>query len=175
MNASLLIPLLGMIAIIIFGLVLLQLTSKRRRRRVGGGHQVARRSRGKGLGVLKKIDHGAHIAMQHGHQRSSQWGRVEKEHLQREPACVACGYKGRHLQVHHIKPFHLHPQLELDPNNLITLCAARGREHHLLLGHLDEWKSYNEHIRADVKHFYRKSAAQIRADLKWQKKLLTRP
>jgi hypothetical protein len=88
---------------------------------------------------------------------------------------MACGYKGRKLQVHHIKPFHLHPNLELDPGNLITLCEARGRDHHLLLGHLDAWDSYNEHVREDVKHFYRKSAAQIRADLRWQKKVMQRP
>jgi len=175
MSSSLLVPLLGMIVIILVGIVLLQLTSRRRRRRVRGGHHEERPLRRRAGGILKKIDHGARIALEHGHARSPQWGRVEKEHLQREPTCVACGYRGHHLQVHHVKPFHLHPQLELDPDNLITLCTAPGREHHLLLGHLDEWKSYNEHIRADVKHFYRKSAAQIRADLKWQKKLLTRP
>ncbi len=175
MNYSVYVPLLWMIVILLVGLVLLQLTSKRRRHRMGGGHHKESGLHRKGRGILKKIDHGAHIAIQYGLQRSPQWERVEKEHLRREPACVACGYRGHHLQVHHVKPFHLHPQLELDPNNLITLCTARGREHHLLLGHLDEWKSYNEHIRADVKHFYRKSAAQIRADLKWQKKLLTRP
>jgi HNH endonuclease len=175
MSSSVLVPLLGMIVIILVGIVLLQLTSRRRRRRVGGGHHEERRLRRGGGGILKKIDHGARVALEHGHRRSPQWGRVEKEHLQREPACVACGYKGHHLQVHHVRPFHLHPQLELDPSNLITLCTAPGREHHLLLGHLDEWKSYNEHIRADVKNFYRKSAAQIRADLKWQKKVMSRP
>jgi 5-methylcytosine-specific restriction endonuclease McrA len=100
---------------------------------------------------------------------------VQKEHLRREPACVACGYKGRKLQVHHVRPFHLHPQLELDPHNLITLCQARGRNHHLLLGHLDQWESYNEHVRDDARRFYRKTAAQIRADSSWQKKVLQRP
>jgi hypothetical protein len=88
---------------------------------------------------------------------------------------VACGYKGAKVQVHHIKPFHLHPQLELDPNNLITLCEAKGRDHHLLLGHLDEWESYNVNIRSDVKHYYGKSAAQIRADQRWQKMIKQRP
>jgi 5-methylcytosine-specific restriction endonuclease McrA len=100
---------------------------------------------------------------------------VRKEHLVREPACAACGHKGRGLQVHHIKPFHLHPQLELDPRNLITLCEDRGRDHHLLLGHLNTWESYNEHIRDDVRRFYRKTAAQIRADSSWQKKVMQRP
>jgi len=88
---------------------------------------------------------------------------------------VVCGYKGKKLHVHHIKPFHLHPQLELDPRNLITLCEARGRDHHLLLGHLGTWESYNEHIRDDVKRFHRKTAAQIRADAAWQRKMTQRP
>lgn len=135
----------------------------------------ARRRRHRRWSLWRMIDHGAHIARQHGHERSSEWHRVALEHRKREPRCVVCGYKGSKLQVHHIKPFHLHPQLELDPDNLITLCSARGREHHLLLGHLDSWSSYNEHIRADAKHFHRKTSAQIRADLHWQKKVQGRP
>lgn len=165
--------LLIVIIVLIIGLALLQRTNRRRRRRAGNGPLKKRRSIGSV--VKRKIDHGAHIASRHGLARSPQWSRVAKEHLLREPACAACGYKGRKLQVHHIKPFHLHPQLELDPDNLITLCTARGREHHLLLGHLDEWASFNEHVRADVKRFYHKSAVQIRADLAWQKKVLQRP
>lgn len=125
--------------------------------------------------MRKSLDYGAHIARAHGHERSPEWSRVAKEHRLREPACMACGYKGRKLQVHHIKPFHLHPHLELDPHNLITLCEARGRNHHLLLGHLSAWESYNEHIRDDVKRFYRKTAAQIKADIAWQKKVAQRP
>ncbi|MBO0783888.1 MAG: HNH endonuclease, partial [Ktedonobacteraceae bacterium] len=85
-------------------------------------------------GRRKRHDHGAHVARKHGHERSPEWDRVAKEHRRREPRCVVCGYKGRKLQVHHIRPFHLHPRLELDPDNLITLCEARGRHHHLLLG-----------------------------------------
>ncbi len=122
-----------------------------------------------------RLDYGAHIARKHGKARSPQWARVAREHRLREPACVVCGYKGRKLQVHHIKPFHLHPQLELDPKNLITLCETRGREHHLLLGHLEAWESYNEHIREDATHFHHKTAAQIRADSRWQKRKAQRP
>lgn len=126
-------------------------------------------------GRRRHVDHGAHIARRHGHERSPQWASVATAHLLREPHCVACGYRGKHLQVHHIKPFHLHPHLELDPDNLITLCEARGREHHLLLGHLDAWESFNEHVRADVRHFYRKKARQIRSDVHWRKKMEQRP
>jgi 5-methylcytosine-specific restriction endonuclease McrA len=79
------------------------------------------------------------------------------------------------LQVHHIKPFHLHPHLELEPTNLITLCEVKGRDHHLLLGHLDEWASYNERVREDVKRHHGKSANQIRADKAWQQAVARRP
>ncbi len=165
--------LLIVIIVLIIGFALLQRTSRRHR------HRHSQRATGKqvsiGRIIKREVDHGTRIARAHGLARSPEWPRVAREHLLREPACAACGYRGPKLQVHHIKPFHLHPQLELDPRNLITLCAVKGREHHLLLGHLDEWESYNEHVRADVKRFYRKSAAQIRADLAWQKKMALRP
>lgn len=162
-----------LIVLLIIVFAIFRIVSNPRRHRARQGTLKKRR---KVLhGIRKGLDHGARIARRYGLGRSPEWPRVEKEHLRREPACVACGYRGRKLQVHHIKPFHLHPQLELDPQNLITLCAARGREHHLLLGHLDEWESYNEHVRADVRHFYRKTAAQIRSDSAWQKKMAQRP
>jgi 5-methylcytosine-specific restriction endonuclease McrA len=170
MNNSLLLPIIVVLVVLIIGYVLL---GPRRRRHQTTHHHHAKRRAIKTL--LRRVDHGARIAYEHGCQRSPHWSRVADEHLLREPACVACGYRGRHVQVHHVKPFHLHPDLELDPNNLITLCEARGREHHLLLGHLDSWHSYNEHIRADAKHFYRKTAAQIRDDLRWRKLMVGRP
>ncbi len=167
--------LLVVIAVLLAGLVLLQLTGWRRKGQVGVARRPGKGWLNRSRATFKKMDHGAEIARRHGRERSPEWPRVEKEHLLREPACVACGHKGHGLQVHHIRPFHLHPQLELDPNNLITLCEIEGREHHLLLGHLDEWESFNEHVRHDVKHFFRKSAAHIRADLTWQKKVMQRP
>lgn len=162
-NYPLLVPLLVVVVVLIIGAAVVQPTRK------GKGPFK------KGRLIQKSRDYGAHVARKHGRERSPEWPRVAKEHLLREPRCVVCGYKGHKLQVHHIKPFHLHPHLELDPQNLISLCEARGREHHLLIGHLDEWDSYNEHVRADAKHFYRKTAAQIRADLHWLKKVTQRP
>jgi hypothetical protein len=168
----LMVHLLVVIAVLIAGLVLLRLTGIRRKGRVVNTHHPRK---GWFNRLFKKRDHGADIARQHGLERSPEWPRVEQEHRLREPRCVACGYKGRWVQVHHIKPFHIHPQLELDPDNLITLCQARGREHHLLLGHLGEWGSYNERVRSDARHFYRKTAAHIRADTSWQRKMQQRP
>ena len=137
-----------------------------------------RRNRRSGLVVgrkTRKPDHGREIARQHGHDRSPEWPRVAREHLLREPTCQVCGYKGQGLQVHHIKPFHLHPKLELDPENLITLCEIKGRDHHLLIGHLDDWESFNVNVRRDTKVFHRMSDAQIRANPTWQKEERQRP
>ena len=52
--------------------------------------------------------------------RSGKWREIERNHLREEPSCCACGGV-KNLQVHHEKPFHLHPELELVDTNLITL------------------------------------------------------
>ncbi|HLI71704.1 MAG TPA: HNH endonuclease [Ktedonobacteraceae bacterium] len=136
----------------------------------------ARKSwRVKGGPIARKRDNGAIVARKHGIERSPEWPAVAHQHLLKEPACRACGHRGQGLQVHHIKPFHLHPDLELDPDNLITLCELKGRDHHLLLGHLDDWESYNPNVRQDVKRFYKMSDSQIRADPAWQKEERQRP
>lgn len=83
--------------------------------------------------------------------RSSEWGKVRSEHLKKFPQCAACGTKD-HLQVHHIKPFHIYPELELDPSNLITLCMG-AYECHLMIGHGDSWKCYNPDVLYDSKKF----------------------
>jgi 5-methylcytosine-specific restriction protein A len=80
--------------------------------------------------------------------RSSGWSKVEHEFLKTHGVCAACG--GREaLQVHHVKPFHLHPELELDPENLITLCMSGDLDCHLRIGHGGSFKCYNPDVRED--------------------------
>jgi hypothetical protein len=81
--------------------------------------------------------------------RSDKWPEVRKAHLLLFPTCAVCGTK-KLLQVHHKKPFHLEPELELDPNNLITLCEDTGHNCHLVFGHLDSFESYNPDVVADA-------------------------
>ena len=92
-----------------------------------------------------------------GPQRSSQWTKVRKEHLKNNPVCVVCG-DTRQLNVHHIKPFHLHPELELEPSNLMTLCesASYGIICHLLIGHLGNYKNVNPNSVEDAKVWHNK-------------------
>jgi 5-methylcytosine-specific restriction endonuclease McrA len=83
--------------------------------------------------------------------RSKEWPRVRDEFLSQEPCCRVCGAKNG-VEVHHIEPFHLKPELELDPANLMPLC----REHHLWFGHLGRWSSWNADVRADASEWHLK-------------------
>jgi len=79
--------------------------------------------------------------------RSSQWSRVRKENI--KDYCEMCERKGgllRSLELHHVQPFHLKPELELDPTNFITAC----RHCHLYFAHLGSFKSFNIDIKKDA-------------------------
>lgn len=95
-------------------------------------------------------------------KRSSQWPSVRKKHLEFFPACAVCDGTVD-IQVHHIHPFHLRPEMELDPANLITLCESKkaGVSCHLWFGHLGNFKSHNNTVSKDAP--------------KWQIKLKNRP
>jgi 5-methylcytosine-specific restriction enzyme A len=126
--------------------------------------------------------------MAHDHEasRSPEWPRVEKAHLAIEPECICCGptwKPGTAVQVHHIFPVAYiralgRPELELSPVNLITLCETEqgkpGENHHLLIGHLDDFEAANPDTRADAALFRGQNAAQIRASLDWQSKVRCR-
>lgn len=83
--------------------------------------------------------------------RSSKWAGARTQFLSIHTECAACEGK-THLQVHHMKPFHLHPELELDENNLIVLCMGTW-DCHLRLGHGDSFKCYNPNIKIDAMKF----------------------
>ena len=89
-----------------------------------------------------------------GAKRSGQWPRVRKEHLAKNPLCAVCGKKGKLLpnEAHHIQVFNKHPELELSPENIITLC----RKDHLIFGHLNNFSSWNEKVREDAEYFRKK-------------------
>ena len=83
-----------------------------------------------------------------GSVRSPMWSSVQKAFVSLHPTCAVCGSKGKllnPLNVHHIRPFYLHPDDELNVENLITLC----RDHHFLFGHLNSWSSFNADVVRD--------------------------
>ncbi|MEO8970204.1 MAG: hypothetical protein ABI406_01235 [Ktedonobacteraceae bacterium] len=115
--------------------------------------------------------------------RSGAWHGVEQAHLNAHPACAACGLgqPGQGLQVHHMLPFHFcvklgRPELELDERNLMTLCDKSINNHHLLLGHLGDFQSYNPSVKADVAgSLGHLGDDQIDADPSWQAEMRQRP
>jgi 5-methylcytosine-specific restriction protein A len=87
-----------------------------------------------------------------GLKRSPKWPKVRATYLGLFPTCAVCGGK-KLVEVHHIKPFHLFPELELDQNNLITLCedySHTAANHHCFIGHLGQWKNINPDVIADA-------------------------
>lgn len=108
---------------------------------------------------LKELNEGKHPE---GHKRSSRWSSTRKHHLEKHGECALCG-GDKKLEVHHIRPFHVHPELELEPSNLITLCEDKGNGVycHLFFGHLGSFKSINENLLEDLET--------------WKNKLKNRP
>jgi hypothetical protein len=78
--------------------------------------------------------------------RSSNWKIIRKKHLEENPFCSGCK-KIDKLEVHHIEPYHVNPNRELDSSNLITLC----KNCHFTIGHLMDWNSWNIDVINDSK------------------------
>lgn len=91
-----------------------------------------------------------------GSKRSPKWRRFRDEFVKQNPFCAACGGTTK-LEVHHIKPFHLHPELELDYANLIVLCESRrSLSCHFLFGHLLNWTNVNPDVVQDALYWSKK-------------------
>ena len=123
------------------------------------------------------MDNGLEEAQRHGHARSPQWEKVRKDYASMFPVCAICGHRDK-IQVHHVWPFHIcialgRPDLELDSRNLITLCEG-PEEHHLLIGHLDSFKSANTNVRPDIPTFKGMTKDQIKLNHIWQLKVQQR-
>lgn len=91
--------------------------------------------------------------------RSPQWPRVRREHLKGHPTCEVCGTRND-VDVHHLQIYYLHPELELEKTNLFTLCTP----HHLLFGHLNNWRSWNPNCVQDAQIWNEKIKNRPRAD-----------
>jgi len=87
--------------------------------------------------------------------RSDRWDTVRDAYLKSHPWCAACGCRdAKVLNGHHRKPFHLFPDLELDPTNFITLCET-SRRCHLDVGHEGNWKAWNPAVDGQAKRMLR--------------------
>lgn len=90
-----------------------------------------------------------------GVPRSPEWDTLRRKWLKDNPKCVVCDRMTK-LNVHHIKPYHIYPELELDPTNLLTLCENTGMNCHFIWGHLGDWTSYNSTVMEDSKQMKEK-------------------
>jgi hypothetical protein len=105
-----------------------------------------------------------------GSRRSSLWPEVRDEHLSKYACCEVCAATSK-LRVHHIKPYHLFPELELEKSNLITLCESwkMGLNCHLLVGHLGNYRNINPDCVSDAKYWSEKLAKkEFRKELEYQ-------
>lgn len=71
-------------------------------------------------------------------KRSPRWYSLRRRVLRGANGCEACATMTG-LQVHHVKPVYTHPELELDPQNLMVLCERC----HLHIGHGGCWTRVN--------------------------------
>lgn len=101
--------------------------------------------------------------------RSSSWRKVRKDFLKENPVCSACGSEDD-LEVHHIVPYHVSPEKELDKNNLITLC---GKRCHFIFGHFCDWKSWNDNVVDDCNSYNSKRISRPKIKEKNNEKIKT--
>lgn len=71
--------------------------------------------------------------------RSGKWPALRDKWLKEHPTCCISGLK-MDLEVHHVKPVHLFPDLELEWSNLRTA----SRPYHFLCGHYCNWSDWNK-------------------------------
>lgn len=85
-------------------------------------------------------------------RRAPEWPKTRHWYLECEPRCAVCG-STENLEVHHVVPYHIRPDLELSVMNLITLCESKkqGINCHLFVGHLGDYKAFNPSVRLDAK------------------------
>jgi hypothetical protein len=129
--------------------------------------------------MIGLIDHGLIEAARHAIARSPHWPRVEHAFRAAHPHCAACPPDAppHSVSVHHKWPFHIvvalgRADLELDPANLISLCETthllKAENHHELLGHLADFKSYNPDVTEDAgTRFHGMTNQAIRNDPRW--------
>jgi 5-methylcytosine-specific restriction enzyme A len=84
-------------------------------------------------------------------KRSPKWPALHKKWITAHSTCAACG-KNVKLAVHHKKPLHLFPELELDETNLITLCEnVHSTYCHYTVGHCGiSWMKYDPNVDNDA-------------------------
>lgn len=79
-----------------------------------------------------------------------QWKNYKRIYTHRHHplVCAACG-DYRRVELHHIVPVSVSPELMCIDTNIVPLCHT----HHFIIGHLSNWNNYNPHVLADINRF----------------------
>lgn len=83
--------------------------------------------------------------------RNPGWESFRREIIKGQPACEASGVAWE-LEVHHLLPVHLRPDLEMVRDN----CMVLTRTLHFWLGHYGNWASYNPRARKEAATFLKR-------------------
>lgn len=80
-------------------------------------------------------------------QGSYATSKAKKLHVKEFPECAVCG-STRDLEVHHVTPVHINPDLATNELNFITLCDSTNNGCHRWFGHFGNFtKLYNIYVR----------------------------
>jgi len=82
-----------------------------------------------------------------GAKRHPDWSKFRKAYISEFPNCFICKRKAD--QLHHLIPFHLAPDMELDIENVMQMC----RRCHLFVGHLNNFRSINPTCESDAREW----------------------
>ena len=87
--------------------------------------------------------------------RSPRWPAFVHQLLRERPLCEGCGRRSE--TGHHVIPFHVRPDLELDPGNVVPVCPPCP----FVVCHGGNWQLYIPTARADLAaHLARVRAAK---------------
>ncbi len=94
------------------------------------------------LGWKDMARHYLNLRAKDGASANWSWQRCRKAFLKKVgKQCVACSSK-KSVQVHHVLPRHIRPDLAVDMTNLIALC----KDCHFHCGHMNNYHNYNKNI-----------------------------
>lgn len=116
-----------------------------------------------------------------GIARSSKWAAFEHYLLKKYPTCLICGREDVRRNAHHEIPVSYvvplgRKDLECDERNARnTLCIESDSEHHVLVGHLDLYASWNPYFHHTITLCKGKTAAEIRDLVEFKQAVRSRP
>jgi 5-methylcytosine-specific restriction endonuclease McrA len=77
--------------------------------------------------------------------RDPRFRSAEREFIRRNPVCAGCG--GSATTAHHVIPFHVRPDLEMDESNWAPVCP----DCHFVDGHARNWRKWVDNFWQVVK------------------------